>query len=55
MNTFPALSDALPCEHRPDRNLPFPATLVMPNGSLVCAEDYMLCGVLAREVLEVSL
>ncbi len=51
----PLSVDVLWSEYRPDRNIPYPATLIAPNGSLCCAEDYQLCGVLAREIIEVSL
>ncbi len=56
MNTWPSVSDALQAEWRPDNDRGHsPATVVHPNGSLMCVSDYELCGVLAREVIEVLL
>ncbi len=54
MNVYPALTDALAAEYRgdkQDRNH-WPATVVAPNGSLICTTDYSLCASLAREVIE---
>lgn len=52
MNVSPAVTDALWGEYRDDHERGhFPSTIVCPNGSLVCATDYDLCGVLAKEVL----
>ncbi len=52
MNTWPAITDALQAEWRPDNDRGHsPATVVHPNGSLMCVSDYELCGVLAREVV----
>ncbi len=50
----PLSVDILWSEYRPDRNIPFPSTLWAPNGTPCCTESYELCGVLAREILEVS-
>ncbi len=52
MNTYAAVLDSLWAEFRPDHNLHFPATVVHPNGSHMCCTDYLLCGVLAREVVK---
>ncbi len=52
MKTYPALSDALAAEYRADHDRGhFPATVVAPNGSLICTTDYDLCGVIAREIV----
>ncbi len=52
MNTYPALTDALQAEWRKDSDRGhMPATVIAPNGSLICTTDYGLCVALAREVV----
>ncbi len=52
MNTYPALTDALQAEWRKDNDRAhMPATLIAPNGSLICVTDYQLCVSMAREVV----